>query len=184
MARGKHASKASQSAFTRDAGIMAVGILIVAALVYGLLWLIQSIRTSDVPVASETTLVVETTAPVTASSSTTSAPTTTSTVATTTTIPVIVVRPPEEVTVVVLNSIGTPGLAARVTGVLADLGYDMLEPDNYEPRLEQSIIWYKPGFGPDANDLAANFPDAATQLNPDDLPEADIVVLLGASYEG
>lgn len=183
MARGKHASKAGQSAFTRDAAIMAVGILIVAALVYGLLWLIQSIRNSDGPVASETTLVVETTTAPSTSTSTTVASTTTSTVPTTTAVPVIEVRPPEEVRVIVLNSVGTAGLAARVTGILADLGYDMLEEDNYQPRLEQSLIWYKPGFGADANDLAANFPDVIVELNPDDLPEADIVVLLGASYE-
>jgi hypothetical protein len=96
---------------------------------------------------------------------------------------VIEVRPPEEVTVLVLNSVGTAGLAGRVTEKLAALGYDTLEPANFEPLLEQSLIWYKPGFGPDANDLAANFPDAVTEFNPDELPEADIVVLLGASYE-
>ncbi len=183
MARGKHASKAGQSAFTRDAAIMGVGILIVAALVYGLLWLVQSIRNSDGPVASETTLVAETTTmPPTTTTST--AATTTTAVVTTTTVPVIEVRPPGEVKVIVLNSVGTAGLAANVTAQLADLGYDMLEPDNFQPQLEQSKIWYKPGFGPDANDLAANFPDAVTELNPDDLPEADIVVLLGVSYEG
>ena len=83
----------------------------------------------------------------------------------------------------VLNSIGTTGLARRVTDRLSELGYNTLTPDNYEPRLEQSLIWYKPGFGPDAQDLAANFPDAVTEFNPDEQPEADIVVLLGASYE-
>ena len=82
-----------------------------------------------------------------------------------------------------LNSVGTAGLAGRVTEKLDALGYETLEPDNFEPLLEQSLIWYKPGFGPDANDLAANFPDAVTEFNPDELPEADIVVLLGASYE-
>lgn len=186
MARGKHASRSGQSAFMRDATIMGVGIVIVAALMYGILWLIQSWREPDpLPSSSETTLVVETTAaPATsASTSSTTVPTTTTTTAPTTTVPVIEVRPPEEVTVLVLNSIGTTGLAGRVTEKLAALGYDMLEPDNFEPQLEQSTIWYKPGFGPDANDLAANFPDAVTELNPDELSEADIVVLLGASYE-
>jgi hypothetical protein len=170
----------------RDAAIMGVGIIIVAALMYGILWLIQSWRSPDLlPAGSETTLVVETTvAPATsASTTTTAAPTTTTTAAPTTTVPVIEVRPPGEVTVLVLNSVGTSGLAGRVTEKLAALGYDMLEPDNFEPLLEQSKIWYKPGFGPDANDLAANFPDAVTEFNPDELPEADIVVLLGASFE-
>jgi hypothetical protein len=186
MARGKHASRAGQSAFLRDATIMGIGIVIVAALMYGILWLVQSWRSPDpLPGTSETTQVVETSeAPATAPSTTTTiAPTTTTTAAPTTTVPVIEVRPPEEVTVLVLNSVGTAGLAGRVTEKLAALGYDMLEPDNFEPLLPQSRIWYKPGFGPDANDLAANFPDAVTEFNPDELPEADIVVLLGASYE-
>ena len=226
MARGRHASKAGQSAFLRDATIMAVGIIIVAALMYGLLWLIQSWRSSDpcsrspsrrwppcgttstaaltlarspriyawveivedlsgAEVSDADCITAETTVPPTTlpPSTSTTAPTTTTTTAPTTTVPVIEVRPPEEVTVLVLNSVGTQGLAGRVTERLADLGYDMLEPDNFEPLLEQSRIWYKPGYGPDANDLAANFPDAVTEFNPDELPEADIVVLLGASYE-
>jgi hypothetical protein len=186
MARGRHASTAGQSAFLRDASIMAVGIVIVAALMYGILWLFQSWRSPDpLPGASETTLVVESTTTTAdrASTTTTAAPTTTTTTTTTTTLPVIEVRPPEEVTVLVLNSVGTAGLAGRVTGLLDELGYNTLEPDNYEPRLDQSVIWYKEGYGPEAQDLAANFPDAVTEFNPDGLPEADIVVLLGASYE-
>ncbi len=184
MTKGRHASKAGQSAFLRDATIMGVGIIIVAALMYGILWLVQSWRSPDpLPGASETTLVVESPTTTRAMTTTTTAPPTTTTTAPTTTAPVIEVRPPEEVTVLVLNSVGTSGLASRVTEKLATLGYDTLEPDNFEPLLEQSLIWYKPGFGPDANDLAANFPDAVTEFNPDELPEADIVVLLGASYE-
>ena len=186
MARGRHASRSGQSAFLRDAAIMGVGIVIVAALMYGILWLIQTWRSPDpLPGASETTQVVDsaTTTTIRTSTTTTAAPTTTTTSTTTTTVPVIESRPPEDVTVLVLNSVGTAGLAGRVTERLADLGYDMLEPDNYEPRLEQSLIWYKEGFGPDAQDLAANLPDAVIEFNPDGLPEADIVVLLGASYE-
>jgi hypothetical protein len=187
MARGRHASKSGQSAFVRDAAIMGVGIVIVAALMYGILWLIQSWRSPDpLPGTSETTQVVEssTTSTTRAPTTTTTAPTTTDApTTTTTTVPVIEARPPEEVTVVVLNSVGTAGLARRVTDLLDELGYITLEPDNFEPLLDQSLIWYKEGFGPEAQDLAANFPDAVTEFNPDGLPEADIVVLLGASYE-
>jgi len=185
MARGRHASKSGQSAFMRDAAIMGVGIIIVAALMYGILWLIQSWQSSDpLPGATETTLVAESsTTTIRATTTTTAAPTTTASTTTTTTVPVIEVRPPDEVTVLVLNSVGTAGLAGRVTERLSDLGYNTLTPDNFEPLLEQSLIWYKEGFGPDAQDLAANFPDAKTEFNPDQLPEADIVVLLGASYE-
>lgn len=185
MAKGRHASKVGQSAFLRDATIMGVGIIIVAALMYGMLWLIQSWRSSDgLPTAAETTLVVDTTTvPTTVPPTTTTTSQPTTTIAPTTTIPDIEVRPPGEVTVLVLNSVGTLGLAGRVTEELATLGYDMLEPDNFESFLERTRIWYKPGFGPDATDLAANFPDAVTEFNPDEIPEADIVVLLGASYE-
>ncbi len=187
MGKGKHISSGPQSAFVRDSVIMGVGILIIATLTYGAIWLIQDLRSGsdDDPAATGTT--VTTQAPTTTSSpatapSTAVATTTTSTSATTT-VPVVEVRPPAEVTVIVLNSVGTTGLAHRVTEALAEIGYDTLEPDNYEPQLEQSRIWYKPGYGPDAIDLAANFPDALTELNPDVAPEADIVVLLGASYE-
>ena len=186
MAKGKHVSSGPQSAFVRDSVIMAVGILIIAALTYGAIWLFQDLRkgSGDDPAVTETTLTTEapTTTAATATTSSTAAPTTTSSTSTTTTT-VVEVRPPAEVTVLVLNSVGTPGLARRVTENLAAIGYDTLEPDNYEPELEQSRIWYKPGFGPDAIDLAASFPDAKTELNPDVAPEADIVVLLGASYE-
>lgn len=185
MTKGKHVSSGRQSAFLRDSVIMVVGILIIAALTYGAIWLFQDLTggSDDDPVAVATT--TTTAAPTaTAGPSTTAAPTTsTSPSTTTTTAPVIEVRPPEEITVLVLNSIGTPGLAGRVTEQLAGMGYVTLEPDNYEPELEQSRIWYKEGFGPDANELAAVFPDALRELNPDAALEADIVVLLGASYE-
>lgn len=187
MAKGKHVSSGPQTAFVRDSVIMAVGILIVAALTYGAIWIFQSIGSDDGPIASGTTATTAapaTTSPTAATTSSTAASTTTTSApTTTTTAPVVEVRPPSEVRVLVLNSVGTPGLAGRVTESLAALGYDTLEADNYEPELEQSRIWYKPGFGPDAIDLAANFPDALTELNPDVAPEADIVVLLGASYE-
>lgn len=183
MTKGKHVSSGRQSAFLRDSVIMAVGILIIAVLTYGAIWLFQDLTGGSdgdpVAVATTTTAGPSTTV----STTTTSAPTTSTSTTTTTTAPVVEVRPPEEVTVLVLNSVGTPGLAGRVTEQLAGLGYDTLEAANYEPELEQSLIWYKEGFLLEANDLAAFFPDALTQLNSDVAPEADIVVLLGASYE-
>lgn len=185
MAKGRHVSSDRQGAFLRDSVIMGVGILIVAALTYGAIWLFQDFRDgSDDPVAVDTT-----TTSTVATTATTEPPTTSSTVTTTTqattttTEPVIEVRPPEEVTVLVLNSIGTPGLAGRVTELLTDQGYDTLEADNYQPELDQSRVWYKDGYGPEALDLAANFPDAITERNDEAAPEADIVVVLGSSYE-
>lgn len=192
MSKGRHVTNGRQGAFVRDAVIMSVGVLIVAALMYGILWLIQVVRSPDGfgAIAGEdttTTLVVE--SPSTSVSTTTTSttqPTTTTTAptTTTTTAPVVEVRDPGEITVVVLNSIGTQGLAAGVTADLDSLGYVTLTADNYSPLLDQSRIWYKPGFGAEATDLAASFPDALTELNADIAPEADIVVLLGASYEG
>lgn len=188
MSKGRHVTSGTQSAFLRDSVIMAVGILIVAALAYGILWLIQVARSEDGLDAlagdtTTTTQVVETTPTQPATTSTTVA-TTTTTVPTTTSTTVIEVRLPEEITVIVLNSVGTAGLAATVTEDLDSLGYVMLTADNYTPLLDQSRVWYKPGFGPEAIDLAANFPDALTELNADVQPEADIVVLLGASHTG
>ena len=185
MTKGKHVSSGRQSAFLRDSVIMGVGILIIAALTYGAIWLFQDLvgGSDDDPVAvatTTTTAAPETTA---APATTTSAPTTSISTTATTTAPVVEVRPPEEVTVLVLNSVGTPGLAGTVTEQLAGLGYETLEADNYEPGLERSRVWYKEGFGLEANDLAALFPDALIELNPDVAPEANIVVLLGASYE-
>lgn len=184
MTKGKHVSSGRQSAFLRDSVIMGVGILIIAALTYGAIWLFQDLTggSNGDPVAVATTTTTAAPTTTVAPATTTSAPTT-SISTTTTTAPVVEVRPPDEVTVLVLNSIGTPGLAGQVTELLAGMGYDTLEADNYEPELEQSRIWYKEGFGPEAIDLAALFPDALTELNPDVAAEADIVVLLGASYE-
>lgn len=185
MTKGRHVSSDRRSEFARDAVIMGVGIVIVAALFYGILWLIQDLRSPGSVVAgTETTQTSPPTTTPPATTSTTQAPTTTpTTTAPTTTTTVVEVRAPEEITVLVLNSIGVTGLAGRVTEQLATLGYNTLEPDDYSPRLDQSLIWYKPTFGPEAIDLAANFPDALTELNADLDPDADIVVLLGDSYE-
>ena len=185
MAKGRHVSPDRQGAFLRDSVIMGVGILIVAALTYGAIWLFQDFRNgSDDPVAVDTTTSTVTTAATTEPTTTTSTVTTTTQAPTTTTTePVIEVRPPGEVTVLVLNSVGTPGLAGRVTEQLAAQGYDTLEADNYQPELDQSRVWYKDGYGLEANELAADFPDALTERNDETAPEADIVVVLGASYE-
>jgi len=85
----------------------------------------------------------------------------------------------------VLNGVGVAGLAFEVSSELDDLGYQTLEPGNYEPVLSQSRVWYAAGFEAEAFELAAEFPDALVEQASADLAiDADIVVVLGESYEG
>lgn len=130
-----------------------------------------------------TTTTQATTTTTRATTTTTTQPTTTTTQATTTTTEPRP-RPPEEVTVLVLNSTRRNGLAARITRELAALGYQMLEQDNYRPRLSTTALWYVPGFELEAEVLAAEFPDAEVGPFPGDDTAADIVIVLGASFSG
>ena len=84
-----------------------------------------------------------------------------------------------------LNGVGIAGLAAAVSAELEGLGYQMLEPGDYPPLLSQSRVWYAEGFEGEAFALAAEFPDALVEQMPADFgAEAEIVVVLGESYEG
>ncbi len=175
--KGRHVNQ-GPSTFGRDLVLMVAGIVLVGGLVFGGLSLLGS---EDDPVATATATSAPpstTTSSSSTSTSTTAAPVTT--VVTTTTIPV---RPPSEVRVLVLNSVGTPGLAADVVADLAALGYRTLPPDNYGPLVEQSRVWYRDGFGGEALELAAQFPDALVERNEFEA-DADIIVVLGASYQG
>lgn len=185
--RGKHVASGS-SAFIRDLVVMAVGIVIVGVLLYGGLSLIAGLGADDTD-AADTTVTTETTAPSTteASTATTEATTTTTTApeTTTTTTVAVVIRDPAEVTVIVLNSTGRTGIAGSLTTSLSEAGYQMLQADNYEPSLDQSRVWYVGDFAPEAAELQAGFvPDAA--IEPYEGPDvgADIVVVLGAGFEG
>ena len=185
--RGRHVSSGS-SAFIRDLVVMAVGIVIVGVLLYGGLSLFAGLGADDDGDASGTTLTTVTTSP------TSSDPTTTSTVATsttataestTTTTEAIVVRDPSEVTVLVLNSTGRAGIAGSLTAAFGEAGYQTLQADNYEPALDQSRVWYLGDFAPEAAEIQAQFiPDGAVE--PYEGPDlgADVVVVLGAGYEG
>ena len=159
-------------------GIAAVGIIVY----FGL----SALSTTDGPRTTDTTLASSTTAPLTTTtreSTTTSRESTTTTTAITTT--TVALRPPSEIVVRVLNAVGVAGLASDVSAGLQELGYQTLEPGNYEPALSQSRVWYAAGFEGEAFELAAEFPDALVeQVSPGDDGEADIVVVLGESYEG
>jgi hypothetical protein len=154
------------------------GIAVVAGLVYLLLsaWL-----GGDPPATTATTGATSTSVTVSTTTATTLQSTTTTSAATTST--TVAVRPPPEVRVLVLNSIGVDGLASQVTAELSGLGYSMLPPDNYTPLLERTRVWYVPGFEAEAFVLAAEFPDAEIEQNPDLAVDADVVVVLGDSYE-
>ena len=179
---GRHASPAKPR-FYRDVLTMVGGILVVGIIVYlGL----TAFSATQSPGPADTTAAVATT---TASVTTTIGATTTSTTAplTTTTSPTTTVaslRAPTEIQVRVLNGVGTPGLAATVSAELQGLGYQMLDPGDYSPALAQSRVWYAEGFEGEAFELAAEFPDAQVEQANDELDaEADIVVVLGDSYD-
>lgn len=110
--------------------------------------------------------------------------TSTATTAGTTAPPVTLppVREPGLVPVLVLNSTRVPGLAGRLTGRLADLGYQTLQPDNYPALLEVTAIRYVEGFESEAEVLAGLIPDAHLEAFPGDDPEAALTVVIGASY--
>lgn len=191
MARGRH-TKRLNPAFLRDLSIMGLGVVVVALLVFGALWVIASIGDGDEgdDVAATTTSTLASTSTSESRPSTTSESTTTSTSSTTTTtVPTtttVTVRDPSEVRVLVLNSTDIAGLAAGVTDELIALGYRTVEPDNYEPELDRSRIWYREGFGADSLELGGVIEDALIQFD-EDVPsygDVDIVIVLGSSYEG
>ncbi|MEX1043313.1 MAG: LytR C-terminal domain-containing protein [Acidimicrobiia bacterium] len=185
--RGKHVASGS-SAFIRDLVVMAVGIVIVGVLLYGGLSLLAGLGADDQDPAA-TTVASETTGPSTSETTiATTNPTATTTTppeTTTTTTAAVVIRDPSQVTVLVLNAANRSGIAGRLTTSLDEAGYQTLQPDNYEPLLDQSRVWYVGDFAPEAAELQAGFvPDAA--IEPYEGPDvgADIVVVLGAGFEG
>ena len=183
MNRGRH-SAGTTSSFYRDLTMMIVGILLVGAAVFLLLYLFAG---DPDPVAGETTAPAATSSSAVAStrqsstSTTVSATTTSGPAATTTTVPV---RAPQEVRVVVLNSIGLAGAAGRMTQQLADSGYQTQQADDIEPEQDPSRIWYREGFAPEANAMLQFLPGALVEPIPD--PEvgagADVVLVLGTGY--
>jgi hypothetical protein len=191
MSRGRHASRAVTA---RDILYMAVGMVTFAVIVFGGLWLWADARGTDI--VSDTTAAPETTVGGTPSGSasvsttvqdTTTIPATTSAPSTTAALPTTSLgsslRTPSSLTVQVLNSVGTNGLAASATERLKALGYQTLEPADYSPLLDRSKILFRKGLGPEAFELGAQFPDAEIGQNPDEAPVADLVVLLGSSYD-
>ena len=93
---------------------------------------------------------------------------------------------PADVQVIVLNSTTRSGLAAGVSDNIGVAGYQMLEPDNFRPLLDDSRIWFADGFEDEAISLAELIPQAIVVEpwpNSEPIP-ADIVVVLGADFAG
>jgi hypothetical protein len=157
-------------------GIVAVGIIVYLGL--------SALSTTDDPDSVVTTVAQATTAAPLTTTTAAITTTTTTTAPTTTTSTTVAPRAPSEIVVVVLNGVGVVGLAAEVSSGLEELGYQTLEPGNYQPVLAQSLILYSEGFEVEAFELAAEFPDAEVQQAAAGNEEgADIVVVLGESYE-
>jgi hypothetical protein len=178
--KGKHASQ-TPGTFYRDLAIMILGIILVGAAVFFLLYLFAD-EPATGPTTTTTTLAETTTTEegVTTTSSDTS--TTSSTPGTTTT--TVELRPPSEVTVLVLNSMGLDGAAGRMTTNVAEVGYQTLTPDNYEPEQDPSRIWYREGYAAEAAALVELLPGAEVEPIPDDAigEGADVVMVLGTGY--
>lgn len=178
--KGKHASQ-TPGTFYRDLAIMIIGILVVGAFVFFLLYLLAD-QPDTGPVAATTT----TTEPETTTSEgvtdTTQGDTTTTTVASTST--TVAVRPSSEVTVVVLNSMGLDGAAGGLSNDLSEAGYQTLTPDNFSPEQDPSRIWYREDFAAEAAVLVEFLPGATVEPIPDETLQegADVVVVLGTGY--
>lgn len=175
--KGKHASQ-TPATFYRDLAIMVLGILVVGAAVFLILYLL-----ADEPATgpTTTTTTIATTTTTSATTSTTADGSTTTTVSPSTTLEL---RQPAEIAVVVLNSIGIDGAAGRLTADLAAEGYQTLTPDNYEPEVDPSRIWFREGFAAEASRIVDLIPGATVEPLPDDSVAvgADIVIVLGTGY--
>jgi hypothetical protein len=166
------------------------GIIGVAVLVFGGLWLFARLGDETDPPDSSTVVVDSTASSTTATQGdattlaeppSSSAPD--STVVAETPPPTTTVRAPSEIRVQVLNSVGTTGIAADASAALEAAGYQVVEPDNYDPLLDRSLVLFRDGFGPEAFELAAFFPDAQVGQSEDLDEGVDVLVLLGSSYE-
>ncbi len=178
--KGKHSSQ-TPGTFYRDLAIMILGIVLVGAAVFFLLYLFAD--QPDTGPTTTTTTIAETT------STGGDAPPSTGEDQVTTTVPeptstTVAMRPPGDVTVVVLNSMGLDGAAGNLNAELAEAGFQTLTPDNFSPEQDQSRIWYREGFAAEAKGLLEFVPGATVEPLPDEALQegADVVLVLGTGY--
>jgi hypothetical protein len=179
--KGKHASQ-TPGTFYRDLTIMILGILVVGAFVFFLLYLLADQPDTGPIAAATTTIEPESTTSEDVTETTRADTTTSTTVASTST--TVSVRPPSEVTVVVLNSMGLDGAAGRLSNDLTEAGYQTLTPDNHSPEQDPSRIWYREDFAAEAAVLVEFLPGATVEPIPDETLQegADVVLVLGTGY--
>lgn len=178
--KGKHAS-GTPGTFYRDLAIMILGIVLVGAAVFFLLYLFAN-EPATGPNTTTTTVPETTTSESEATTTSTTGGTTSTTTGDTSTS--VAVRPPSEVTVVVLNSMGLDGAASRLNNELAEAGYQTLTPDNFTPEQDPSRIWYREGFAAEAASLVEFLSNATVEPLPDETLQegADVVLVLGTGY--
>ncbi len=191
---GRHAAP-GYGGFVRDLVIFLIKVVFWGAIVFGAVLLFQLIFSGDDPAITSTTSTTQSTtattgastAPTEQTTTTTTVPTTTTTETTTTTIATTTTlagRDPSEVTVLVLNSTTRGGIAADLAETLADVGYQTLEPENWETPFTVSRIWFVAGFETEAGVIARYVStDAIVELF-QGVTQADIIIVLGASYGG
>ena len=186
---GKHAVVDRRRLFREMLRLILSIVVLLVILVAAALGVSSWLGSSDdvIPVVATdnetTTSVLAATLATTAPSEPSTTTTTTTTVApSTTTSTVPPVRGPAEITVIVLNSTDTKGMAARLTIKLANLGYLTVEADNYAPALDISVVWFADGYRREAELLAEQVPDATIEPFAEDDVRADITVVLGSSF--
>lgn len=176
MRRGQHA--ADDGSFGRSAGgAMARGVaLIVAAVLLGVILL----RATDSPepfanVDTEDAVADDGDSTVTSDPASTT-PSVTATAA----------RDPSEVTVLVANGAGIPGLASTIADQLKGANYVVAEPGNTKAPADDSAVYYTPGYEADAAAVAALLtppPQVAPLPSPapvDDMKSAHVLVVAAA----
>ena len=177
MRRGQHA--ADDGSFGRSAGgAMARGIaLIVAAVLLGVILL----RATDSP---EPFANIDTEASDDGGEGTTV--TTDPTAPTTTPTTVTPAHNPAEVTVLVANGAGIPGLASRISEQLNGSNYVVADPTDTKAPADESAVFFTPGYEADAAAIAALLsppPKVAPLPDPppvDDMESAHVLVVAAA----
>ena len=90
--------------------------------------------------------------------------TTTTSTTTTTTVPPVITHPPGEVQVVVANGTGITGRAGRTASQLNAKGYVTSAENTEASRVDESLIYYRPGYGDDAKAIASVLKAPADRL--------------------
>lgn len=120
-----------------------------------------------------------------------SSTTTSTTGATPPTVPVPL-RPARDVKVLVANGTSVGGAGRAVTEVLRPPGYNLINPvDATNPRFDTTIVYFAPGYEPDAAAIAQalEVPATAVKEMPTEVPvrtqtDANVLVVVGAELAG